>query len=62
METVTIPVSTIKTIIDGLRHAYNVCDSVDYLSDDSEKSAPFAVGYSRASIGCAISTLKHIVD
>ena len=50
MNTVTIPVSTLETMIENLNTALQVCYNVDYVSDDNEKSAPYATGYSRAAM------------
>ena len=54
METVNVSISTLETLIEGLENAIKVCYNVDYQSDDHEKSAPFATGYSRA----AMQTIK----
>lgn len=62
MKTITIPVTTIERLLDDLLSAQNVCLSVDYSSDDHEKSAPYAVGYSRAMIGCMIDDLRRLID
>lgn len=62
MKTITVPVTTIERLLDGLVAAQNVCLSVDYSSDDHEKSAPFAVGYSKAAIGCIIDDLRRLID
>jgi hypothetical protein len=58
MKTVTIPVSTLETIIENLDNALLVCYSVDYQSDDHEKSAPYATGYSRAAMQLVKDQLK----
>jgi hypothetical protein len=65
MKTVNVPVSTLETIIEGLESAINVCYNVDYQSEDPEKSAPFATGYSRAAmrmISDQLKTLKASVN
>jgi hypothetical protein len=65
MKTVNVPISTLETIIEGLESAINVCYNVDYQSDDPEKSAPFATGYSRAAmrmISDQLKTLKASVN
>ena len=54
METVNVSISTLETLIEGLENAIKVCYNVDYQSEDPEKSAPFATGYSRA----AMQTIK----
>jgi hypothetical protein len=58
MKTVNVPISTLETIIEGLESAINVCYNVDYQSDDPEKSAPFATGYSRAAMRMISDQLK----
>ena len=60
MQTVTVPVSTIETLIDGLQSAVNVCYNVDSTSEDSEKSYPFATGYSKAAMQTVIRDLERI--
>ena len=62
MKTVTVSVSTIERLIEGLTDAKNVCLSVDYCSDDHEKSAPFALGYSKASMTCVIDDLRRLIE
>ena len=65
METVNVPVSTLETLIEGLESAIKVCYNVDYQSDDHEKSAHFATGYSRATmqmISGQLKTLKATVN
>jgi len=59
MKTVTLPVSTLESIIDSLDSALKVCYNVDYQSDDSEKSAPYATGYSRAAMQLVQNQLKR---
>jgi hypothetical protein len=65
MKTVTVPVSTLESFIKDLESAINVCYNVDYQSDDPEKSAPFATGYSRTlmlMISNQLKTLKSQVN
>jgi hypothetical protein len=62
METVSVPVSTIETLIEGLQCAVNVCYNVDCTSEDSEKSYPFATGYSRAAMKLAIKDLQRLKE
>lgn len=50
MKTVKVPVTTLEILIEGLQSAINVCCSVDYGNEDSEKSYPFATGYSRSAM------------
>jgi hypothetical protein len=58
METVNVSISTLETLIEGLENAIKVCYNVDYQSDDHEKSAPFATGYSRAAMQMVSDQLK----
>jgi hypothetical protein len=62
MKTVNVPISTLETIIEGLESAINVCYNVDYQSDDPEKSAPFATGYSRAAMRMISDQLKTLIS
>ena len=56
------PSTEILSVIDTLTAAVNVCYSVDNTSEDSEKSYPFATGYSKAAMQTAIQDLTHIVE
>lgn len=49
-------------IIDSLTHAVNVCYAVDESLDDSEKTYPFATGYSKSAMNGAIDDLNRIVS
>lgn len=51
MKYVTIPETTLETLIDGLNDAIKVCHTAP---NDSEKGYPYAVGYT-----CAV--LEHLV-
>lgn len=62
MKTVTMPVSTLETIIEGLQSAVNVCYNVDSQSNDNEKSYPFATGYSRSAMQHVIKDLQQLVE
>ena len=50
MKNVTIPETTLETLIGDLADAINVCYNVDSRSEDSEKSYPYATGYSRSAM------------
>ena len=50
--------SDIEFIINDLNNAVNVCHDVDNASEDSDRSYPFATGYSRAAMQTAIRSLK----
>jgi len=57
----------IESIIDTLNAALEACDKVDYDVDvtdpkNAEKTAPYAVGYSRASIKSAIYSLNYLIN
>ena len=56
------PSTEILSVIDTLTAAVNVCYSVDNTSEDSEKSYPFATGYSKAAMQTAIKDLTYIVE
>lgn len=62
MKTVTVPVSTLETIIEGLQSAANVCCNVDSQSDDSEKSYPYAVGFSTVTMKWIIKDLQRLAE
>jgi hypothetical protein len=62
METVTVPVSTLETIIDGLQSALNVCYNVDSKEEETEKSYPYAVGYSQGVLKFIIQDLQRLVE
>ena len=55
-----VSISTLETLIEGLENAIKVCYNVDYQSDDHEKSAPFATGYSRAAMQMVSDQLKTL--
>ena len=62
MNNVTIPVTTLETLIEGLESAINVCDNADSRSEDSEKSYPYAVGYSRGAMEMIRQQLKSLKE
>ena len=62
METVTVPVSTLETIIEGLQSALNVCYNVDSKEEETEKSYPYAVGYSQGVLKFIIQDLQRLVE
>ena len=62
METVTIGVDTLKRIIRDLESAVQVCHNVDSSQGaDSEKTYPFATGYSRSAMTSAIMDLNKLI-
>jgi len=60
MKNITIPTKTLETIIEGLESAINVCYNVDSNDEDSEKSYPYAVGYSRSAMKMIQEQLKSL--
>ena len=60
MKNVTIPATTLETLIEGLESAINVCDNVNSNDDDSEKSYPYAAGYSRSAMKMIQEQLKSL--
>jgi len=62
MKTVTMPVSTLETIIEGLQSAVNVCYNVDSKEEETEKSYPYAVGYSESVMKFIIQDLQRLVE
>ena len=60
MDTVEIPVNTLKRLIKSLEDAVNVCYDVDNTSDDMDRSYPFATGYSRQAMKEALEELKAL--
>lgn len=62
MKTVTVPVSTLETLIEGLQSAVNVCYNVDSKEEETEKSYPYAVGYSESVMKHIIKDLQRLVE
>ena len=62
MNNVTIPVTTLETLIESLESAINVCDNADSRSEDSEKSYPYATGYSRSAMQMIRQQLKSLKE
>ncbi len=60
MKNITIPTKTLETIIEGLESAINVCYNVYSNDEDSEKSYPYAVGYSRSAMKMIQEQLKSL--
>lgn len=61
MQTVTVPVSTIETLIEGLQSAVNVCYNANSKEEETEKSYPYAVGYSESVMKFIIKDLERII-
>lgn len=47
MQFIKVPVTTLETLIEGLENAVNVCTNVDETAGKSERTYPYAVGYSK---------------
>jgi hypothetical protein len=62
MKTVKVPVTTLETLIEGLESAINVCYNVDSNNEDTEKSYPYATGYSRAAMLSIREQLKNLKE
>ena len=62
METVNIPVSTLETLIEGLQCAVNVCYNVDNKEQETEKSYPYAVGFSTVTMKWIIKDLQRLAQ
>ena len=60
MKTIQVPVSTLETLIDSLDDAINVCYRVESRSEDTEKSYPYAAGYSRSAMLRVQEELKFL--
>jgi hypothetical protein len=60
MKNITIPATTLETLIEGLDSAINVCYNVDSNDGDCEKSYPYAVGYSRSAMKMIQEQLKSL--
>lgn len=60
MKTVEVPISTLKVLIGNLQWAVDVCDNIDCTSEDTSKSYPYAVGYSRSAMQRTIKDLNTL--
>jgi len=59
MSYIQIPDFVLDSIINSLQRGYDVCDGVDYSSEEVEKSSEYATGYSRATIAGVLEDLKR---
>ena len=59
MSYIQIPDYVFDSILNTLQRGYDVCDAVDYLSDETEKSPEYATGYSRATIVSVLEDLQR---
>ena len=59
MNYIKIPDFVFDSIVNSLRRGYDVCDGVDYSSEEVEKSSEYATGYSRATIASVLEDLER---
>ena len=59
MNYIQIPDYAFDTIIYLLKNGYDVCDNVDYDSEETEKTPQYANGYSRATMRDVIEKLNY---
>ena len=59
MNYVQIPDYVYERLIKNLQQGIDVCVNVDYASDDMERSASYANGYSRATMKSVIDELNN---
>jgi hypothetical protein len=59
MSYIQIPDFVFDSIINSLQRGYEVCDGVDYSSEELEKTPQYATGYSRATMISVIEDLKR---
>ena len=59
MSYIQIPDFVFDSIIKSLQRGCDVCDGVDYSSEEVEKSSEYATGYSRATIVSVLEDLKR---
>ena len=62
MKKVKVSVSTLETLIEGLQGAVNVCYNVDNKEQETEKSYPYAVGFSTVTMKWIIKDLQRLVE
>jgi hypothetical protein len=59
MSYIQIPDFVFDRIIRTLQSGYDVCNAVDYDSEETEKRPEYATGYSRATMVSVIEDLKR---
>jgi hypothetical protein len=59
MNYIQIPDFVFDSIINSLERGYDICEGVDYSSEEMEKRPEYATGYSRATIGSVLEDLKR---
>ena len=67
MTDITLTRSEVETLLDGLLDTQGVLDRVDYYCDNMdpknvEKTAPFAVGYSKSTVNSVIEYLQNKLE
>jgi hypothetical protein len=60
MQTIQVSVYTLETLIESLDAAIRVCYKVDSRSEDTERSYPYATGYSRSAMLRVQEELKFL--
>ena len=68
MKQITISEITLESLIESLESAISVCNKVDYnlskkeriLYKNTEKTAPYALGYTRSTLQTMIDQLKNL--
>jgi len=60
MKYVKVPETTFDSLIEGLESALKVCYNVDSMNGDCERTYPYAVGYSRATMQEIIRNLEYL--
>ena len=60
MKTIQVPVSTLEALIESLDDAIRVCYRVESRSEDTQKSYPYATGYSRSAMRMVQEELKSL--
>ena len=59
MNYIQVPDYVFDRIINTLQRGYDVCNAVDYDSEETEKRPEYATGYSLATMRSVISDLKY---
>jgi hypothetical protein len=59
MNYIQIPDYAFNRIIKTLQSAYDICNAVDYDSEETEKSPCYATGYSRATMQSVLEDLNR---
>lgn len=67
MNDITFTRSEVETLLDGLLNTQGVLNRVDYECDNMdpenvEKTAPFAVGYSKSNIHALVEYLQNKLE